>query len=391
MSRFFHGGGSDSESRSSDEEELYSDHDEEEKSEEEESSEEDFSEEEDSEEESSEDEDRPKKTGANIFLKDEGEDSDESEDEDKVTVVKSAKDKRLEELESTVKLIENAEKIGDWAVISTEFDKLNRQQVKITQSGPTPKVYIKAIADLEDYINETIAKQKTSGKKMNASNTKGLNAVRQRIKKNNKDFQVEIDKYRTDKDGYMEAVEAEEVKVEKPSRVRVTPTLDALSLADEEGFSTVGRGGKTLQYTPESILKHLRIIVESRGKKNTDRLEQIRTMEKLLEVAQTPYQQIRVYLTLIATRFDLTTSTANHMSPEQWKAAETEFTKLLAVLEENRNHIVTEGAEEWEDDDKLPTVAEGEVLRVPGSIVSFVERLDDELTRSLQHIDPHTA
>ena len=52
-------------------------------------------------------------------MKDEGEDSDESEDEDKVTVVKSAKDKRLEELESTVKLIENAEKIGDWAVIST--------------------------------------------------------------------------------------------------------------------------------------------------------------------------------------------------------------------------------------------------------------------------------
>lgn len=119
MSRFFHGGGSDSDTSSSDEEELYSDHEEEEQSEEEESSEEDYSEEEDSEEESSEDEGRPKKTGANIFLKDEGEDSEVSEDEDRVTVVKSAKDKRLEELESTVKLIENAEKIGDWAVIST--------------------------------------------------------------------------------------------------------------------------------------------------------------------------------------------------------------------------------------------------------------------------------
>lgn len=28
---------------------------------------------------------------------------------------------------------------------------------------------------------------------------------------------------------------------------------------------------------------------------------------------------------------------------------------------------------------------------MPGSVASFVERLDDELTRSLQHIDPHTA
>ena len=53
--------------------------------------------------------------------------------------------------------------------------------------------------------------------------------------------------------------------------------------------------------------------------------------------------------------------------------------------------VVLEGAEEWEDDEKPPVPAPGEKLRVPGSIVSFVERLDDELTRSLQHIDPHTA
>jgi translation initiation factor 3 subunit C len=52
---------------------------------------------------------------------------------------------------------------------------------------------------------------------------------------------------------------------------------------------------------------------------------------------------------------------------------------------------VLENAEEWEDDEKQPTPAPGEVLRIPGSIVSFVERLDDELTRSLQHIDPHTV
>lgn len=50
-----------------------------------------------------------------------------------------------------------------------------------------------------------------------------------------------------------------------------------------------------------------------------------------------------------------------------------------------------ENAEEWEDDEKLPTFTPGEIFRIPGSIVSFVERLDDELTRSLQHIDPHTA
>lgn len=53
--------------------------------------------------------------------------------------------------------------------------------------------------------------------------------------------------------------------------------------------------------------------------------------------------------------------------------------------------IVVENAEAWEDDDKPPQPAPGEKLKIPGSIVSIVERLDDELTRSLQHIDPHTA
>ena len=53
--------------------------------------------------------------------------------------------------------------------------------------------------------------------------------------------------------------------------------------------------------------------------------------------------------------------------------------------------VVFENAEAWEDDEKPPQPTPGEKLRIPGSIVSIVERLDDELTRSLQHIDPHTA
>ncbi|PLB40501.1 translation initiation factor eIF3 core subunit c [Aspergillus candidus] len=386
MSRFFYGGGSDSESSSSGEEDVY-DHDEEEKS----SDEEESSEEESSEEGEESDEEEAGKGGAGAFLRDVSE-SEESEDEEKVTVVKSAKDKRLEELESIIKLIENAEKINDWAVISGEFDKLNRQITRVT--GPTPRVYVKAVADLEDLVNETAAKQKASNKKMNQSNTKGFNAVKQRIKKNNKDYATQIDKYRADKDAYMTAVEEEARPVVSAPRISKVERVEApaASFADDDGFATVGRGGKTLQYTPESILKHLRVILESRGKKNTDRLEQIRTMEKLLEVSQTPYQRIRVYLTLISTRFDLTSSSsANYMSIDQWKAAQGEIGALLSVLENTKDYIVTEGAEEWEDDERQPQPTAEQPVIIPGSIVSYVERLDDELIRSLQQIDPHTA
>lgn len=111
-SRFFHGGDSDSESSSSEDEELYGDEGKEEESEEESSDDESKSEDESS------SSDEGGRIGASGFMKDVAS-SDESDDEDKVTVVKSAKDKRLEELEGTVRLIENAEKINDWAVIST--------------------------------------------------------------------------------------------------------------------------------------------------------------------------------------------------------------------------------------------------------------------------------
>ncbi|CRK09977.1 hypothetical protein BN1723_009112 [Verticillium longisporum] len=274
-----------------------------------------------------------------------------------------------------------------------EFDKLNRQVAKIQESRKTPKSYIKTIAELEDYMNEAVAKQKVTPKKMNAIAARGLNAVKQKIKKVNKDYQSQIEAYRADNDAFMDSEEEEE-KVSKPKKtVRIAEAEDVAEPLDEDdGFATVGKGGRTLQFTPESIFKHLRGIIESRGKKNTDRAEQIKTMEKLSEIANTPYQKVRVLLALVSTRFDLSSSGATSMPVEHWKAAEKELATLFEVLEANPDYVVVENAEEWEDDEKPPVLEKGEkYIKVPGSIVSFIERLDDELTRSLQNIDPHTS
>jgi translation initiation factor 3 subunit C len=247
------------------------------------------------------------------------------------------------------------------------------------------------LVELEDFMNETIAKQKVTPKKMNATNARGLNAVKQKVKKVTKDYQSQVDEFKADEDEFMKSDE-EEAPVPKSKKAKAAEIYIDQADDDDEGFATVGKGGRTLQFTPESIFKHLRSILESRGKKNTDRLEQIKIMEKLYEVAVTPYQQIRVLLTLVSARFDLGTGGASSMPLEQWKAAEKDLSTLFDVLEKNEDHIVYEGADEWEDDEKPPTVADGEkYIKVPGSIVSYVERLDDELTRSLQTIDPHTS
>lgn len=276
---------------------------------------------------------------------------------------------------------------------SSEFDKLNRQVSKLQDGGKTPKPYIRIIAELEDSMNEALAKQKVTPKKMNATQAKALNAVKQKIKKTNKDYQTQIDAYREDNDAFMESEEEEEPAPAPKKKAAVKFDEPAPGEEIDPGeFITMGKGGKAKVYTPESIFKHLRGIMETRGKKNTDRAEQIGVMETLNEIANTPYQQIRVLLAIVSARFDVSSSTSNTMPLEHWKAAEKELSTLLTVLHKNPDYVVVENAEEWDDDEKPPSLQPGEkYIKVPGSLVSYVERLDDELVRSLQAIDPHTS
>ncbi|KAK9454119.1 eukaryotic translation initiation factor 3 subunit 8 N-terminus-domain-containing protein [Dipodascopsis uninucleata] len=408
MSRFFAGGSSDSDTSSSDEE-LYSES-EEEQSEVEASEEESEEESEDDmsngseDEETSDDDDNAKgflkssaKGGASRFLR--GEESEDSDEDELKRVVKSAKDKRLEEIDSIIRSIDNAKKINDWVHISNEFDRLNKIIAKASQQGGTPKPYIRAIAELEDFMNETIKNEKESKKKMNATNARALNSIKQRIRKNNRQYENLIAKYREDPEGFEN--EFDNAPEPAVSVLKTRKGAEAVAAAaailpgaetteSNEEFSVIGRGGRTLQITADSIFKQLRSILEARGKKNTDKGEQVKVMEKLLNVAETTYQKIRVLLVLIATRFDLTGSSSAYMPVSQWASAQKEIITLLTILEENPLFIVTEQAEDIDDDAAEPVPSEGNPVKVFGSIASLVERLDDEFTRSLQNIDPHT-
>lgn len=118
MSRFFQGSDSDTDSSSSSEGELYSDHEDEEQSDGGLDMEGDDEDESEAEEGSGEED----QGAARRFLR--GAVSDESDEEEGKRIVKSAKDKRLQEIEATSKLIENGGKINDWVVISNGISSL---------------------------------------------------------------------------------------------------------------------------------------------------------------------------------------------------------------------------------------------------------------------------
>lgn len=72
-------------------------------------------------------------------------------------------------------------------------------------------------------------------------------------------------------------------------------------------------------------------------------------------------------------------------------SAEKFLNVLLTTLEANPLYIVKENVPEVDEADKDRSPQNDEPVLIQGSIVAFVDRLDDEFTKSLQNIDPHTT
>ncbi|XP_042070062.1 eukaryotic translation initiation factor 3 subunit C isoform X2 [Haplochromis burtoni] len=147
------------------------------------------------------------------------------DEEDTKRVVRSAKDKRFEELTNLIKTIRNAMKIRDMSKCLEEFEQLCRAFLKsknIVDKEGIPPFYIRLLADLEDYLNQ-LWEDKEGKKKMNKNNAKALSTLRQKIRKYNRDFESEIAAY---KENPQESADEEEEEKEPE---------DSGSSSDSEG------------------------------------------------------------------------------------------------------------------------------------------------------------
>ncbi|KAG6862210.1 hypothetical protein C0995_002140 [Termitomyces sp. Mi166 len=348
----------------------------------------------DSDEDSDSDSDAPPPRRPGLPTVDDSDDDDQSDDDAPGVRIKSASERRLDEMKATGKVIENGLKINDWVAISNEFDKLARMvQRQHNVSEPVPPFYVQTLVSLEGSLNTAVAKEKEAKKKMNATNAKALTAVKQKVKKALKEYEAEVKKFQEDPEGFereYSAIVAPEPTA--PGRRAATQVPDD-NVSDD--FTTVGKGGKVMQFTSEGIFKNLQAVQEARGKKiltiaqNTDRAEQIRILEKLLEVAATSYQRIRVLLALISSRFDYNSSVSTHMPIELWLHAQREVDQLVSIVASDGNYSIQEVTDDYDELVERSPATEGGVVRIRGSIISFIDRLDDEFTRSLQNIDPH--
>ncbi|AJS89235.1 Nip1p [Saccharomyces cerevisiae YJM1388] len=307
--------------------------------------------------------------GSNKFLKSSNYDSsdEESDEEDGKKVVKSAKEKLLDEMQDVYNKISQAENSDDWLTISNEFDLISRLLVRAQQQNwGTPNIFIKVVAQVEDAVNNT---QQADLK--NKAVARAYNTTKQRVKKVSRENEDSMAKFRND-----------------PESFDKEPTADLDISAN--GFTISSSQGND-QAVQEDFFTRLQTIIDSRGKKTVNQQSLISTLEELLTVAEKPYEFIMAYLTLIPSRFDASAN-LSYQPIDQWKSSFNDISKLLSILDQTIDtYQVNEFADPIDFIEDEPKEDSDGVKRILGSIFSFVERLDDEFMKSLLNIDPHSS
>ena len=144
------------------------------------------------------------------------------EEEEAKRVVKTAKEKRYEELHKIIKQIKNYKKIKDISKLLTSFENLIRAFVKARpviereEGGVTPRFYVRCLVELDDFVVDCW-EDREGRKNMSKNNSKSLATLRQKLRKYTKDFESVMHSYRENPDAEDEKDEDDESEEESSS------------------------------------------------------------------------------------------------------------------------------------------------------------------------------
>lgn len=183
-------------------------------------------------------------------------------------------------------------------------------------------------------------------------------------------------------------------------------------LAEKPQLSSVVK--RTVEIITEEILdKKIADYMTSRGRKQADPRELLRQLEVLSKAARKfgPKKEIPVIMHLVSAMYDAHHGIDDFMELHEWRSCFRCLTRITALLNANPDLVL--GIMPSEDvtdlvlasqinsdlmkkkdvesvgEDK-PKESKSNIVRVVGNLESFVTRLEDEYTKSLQQINPHT-
>ena len=287
-------------------------------------------------------------------------DSDSSDDGQRV--VRSAKEKRFIEVRATIDEMRNKIKINDWMALQTLFDKLNKQLEKVMRAGRLRFPVLLPRARRFRGRHRTNLREQGGDQEDVIHERQGVQLLRQRLKKHFRDDKTmaagiarakaqpdSTEDEASDSDSDSDSSDDEAARAEKAEKkARKAAEKAAQSGTDvDDGFAVVGKKGQVEKpgaakpldvkapkekVTYEMVDKKLADLIASRGKKGTDRHENVETLAYVATVATCAAQEIEVLVMLISAQFDISGSMSTHMPIPIWKKCVNNLLRIDAVI-----------------------------------------------------------
>ncbi|WAR03841.1 EIF3C-like protein, partial [Mya arenaria] len=318
-----------------------------------------------------------------------------------------------DDLKNIIKDLKNKKKIKDLSNVLTEFESLLKaydKAKKVVEKEGIPRFYIRTLVELEDFVTECW-EDREGRKKLNKSHAKSLTTLRQKLKKYARDFESEMESAVDDDDedewsqsesdseededaptdytnmaAYFLKEKTSDDKKETKAQKKLKRQLvkkDADKDEDEGEWEEVtGKGGVPM------VVK-LYEITAARGKKGTDRQEQIELLKELYSIAEANKlgyaMSVKITFNITAAIYDYNPNIATCMKSDMWDICVDGVKTLLGMLKEHSD--ITVGANITEDTESL----EKSPFLVRGCILTVVERMCEEYTKMLQACDAHST
>ena len=122
-------------------------------------------------------------------------DSDSDSEDEGPREVLSKQDKAYVSMTALITKLNNAKKTSDWSTIEDSFKEMNTLVEKNIRTLGHPKMYIKVLGELEDFLTESL-QDKEAQKKMNKKTGSALNRMKNNVKKHNRAHEAAIAQWR---------------------------------------------------------------------------------------------------------------------------------------------------------------------------------------------------
>lgn len=167
---------------------------------------------------------------------------------------------------------------------------------------------------------------------------------------------------------------------------------------DEGGWEMVTKGTTTTEkpkmftkdeeINVQNVLSKVNEIVAARGKKRTDRRQQIELLHELKAISEQHNlgQAIiaKICFNIVSSIYDYNPRVTEPMKPEMWTQLLAIFQELMTVLLNAKNIRMCEDV--MDDMEEFETAP----FSVRGCALTAAERMDDEFTKLLKECDPHS-